>query len=190
MNAAIWTTRAPRRYYLLSETHPPGPGDVQLRRLDGATTTAAAAELAPFEISEAQAHRIARAQLGETLDELNAGLKERLGRLRANLTWQQHAPVAPDSPLTPDAAPALLALLKALPGVMIGSLARDGDQLEHAREKMALLQRRLGEAGIDLDERFGSFPDRLARLREPQREAQRDAQPAAAKSDEPPHRPD
>jgi len=182
MTASIWTTRAPRRFYLLSDTQPPGPGDVQLRRLDGATTTAAADELAPFEISEEQAHRIARDQLGETLDELNAGLKQRLGSLRASLTRQQHTPVAPDSPITPDAAPALLALLKALPGVIIGSLAKDGDQLDRAREKMALLQRRLGEAGIDLDERFGAFPDRLASLRE--------ARPAAPKNDEQPPRPD
>lgn len=165
MSASIWTTPDRRRFYLLSDSHPPGPGDVQLRRLDGATTTAIADELAPFEISEEQAHRIARDQLGETLEELNAGLKERLGSLRASLTWDQHTPVAPDSPITPDAAPALLALLKALPGVIAGSLAKDGDQLDRAREKMAVLQRRLGEAGIDLDERFGGFPDRLASLR-------------------------
>lgn len=63
-------------------------------------------------------------------------------------------------------APALFDLLKQLPRVIAYSLAHDAQRVEAAKSTMADLQRRLQEAGIDLDQRFTSFPERLAELRE------------------------
>jgi hypothetical protein len=45
------------------------------------------------------------------------------------------------------------------------SISGDEQRVEAAREKLAELQRRLAESGIDLDERFTGFADRLADLR-------------------------
>lgn len=156
----------PCHYYLLPDDVTTEPGDVELHGPGGRRQKLCGASLQPYEISEPQALRWAQTQLGATLDELRERVDDKLGELRAALAEKQRTPVAPDTRVTPDAGPALLQLLRQLPGVIAGSLANDAGRVESARAGMRALQRRLKDAGIDLDERFGGFPDRLAGLRD------------------------
>ena len=69
--------------------------------------------------------------------------------------------------VTPNAGAAIVELLKKLPGVVAQSLSTDEQRVDAARDTMKDLQHRLKEAGIDLDDRFTAFPDRLAGIRKP-----------------------
>jgi hypothetical protein len=119
----------------------------------------------PFEVTEAQAVRWAKDELGQTLDELKHGIDERLADLHRQLDERNRTPVTENTTVTPNATPALFDLLKKLPGVIGNSLSGDTKRVESAKTAMADLQRQLKEAGVDLDERFTKFPDRLAELR-------------------------
>jgi hypothetical protein len=138
---------------------------------------------APHEITEAQARRWAKDELGKTLEELKLGLDEKLAELRQKLEEFNKRPVDPKSKLTPDVGPALLALLKELPGILGKSLSGDAERVGAARGTMEELRRRLEEAGIDLGERFTGFPDRLAELR---REVERERAAARGEPPKPP----
>jgi hypothetical protein len=139
---------------------------LQITTLRGSTRWVDDKKGSVFEIPESQAREWAKERLGEALGEIRGSIDEKLAEWRGKLEEFSRTPVAENASLTPNAAPALLSLLKRLPGILGGSLSGDGQRLDAAREAMAGLQRRLKDAGIDLDERFSSFPDRLARLRE------------------------
>lgn len=177
-----WSDGTPRRFFLLPDDDAIGAGEMQLRGPGGRRRTLAEAALRPYELGEPAALRWAQAQLNVTLDELRDGVDERLDELRAALAQKQREAVAPDTRVTPDAGPALLALLRKLPGVIATSLANDPGRLASAKADMLALQRRLQEAGIDLNERFSGFPDRLAQLR-------KEFGPRAAGPDGPPDAP-
>ena len=55
-----------------------------------------------------------------------------------------------------------------MPAAQSHRVAGEGDEARvgAARDAMADLQRRLRDAGIDVDDRLKNFPERLARLRE------------------------
>lgn len=137
-----------------------------IRRLDGKTASTSPDWLAAFAITEEQARRIAKDQLGQTLEELKTGIDERLAGVREQLADRKRTPVTEQTSVTAEAAPALFELLRKLPDVIANSLARDASRVESAKTNMADLQLRLKKAGIDLDDRFTAFPRRLAEMRE------------------------
>ena len=139
--------------------------------------------LIPFEITEEQARRWAKEQLGETLDELRGRIDDKLAEFRRQLDEKNRTPVTENTTVTPNAAPALFDLLTKLPGVIGNSLSGEENRVEAAKSAMADLQQRLKDAGIDLDDRLTSFPDRLADLRKDAEE-----QRAATKNEPPPDR--
>lgn len=162
----LWVARDGPRYFLIPPSGTLPTGDLRLTSLEGNCIAIAADAGTPFEVTEAQARRWAKNELGLALEELRRGADEKLAALRARLDAMERAPIRPGARATRDLGPALLELAKGLPGVIARSLSKDPDRVGAAREAMAALQRRLHEAGIDLDERFTGFPDRLARLRE------------------------
>lgn len=162
----LWLSVDGSRYFLLPETCDVPPGDFAIRTVPGARRHVTLDAIKSFELTEEQALRVAKDQLGQTLDDLKHGIEERLGDLRERLDERKTTPIQDDTTLTPNAAPALLDLLKQLPRVIAYSLAHDAQRVEAAKSTMADLQRRLQESGIDLDQRFTSFPERLAQLRE------------------------
>lgn len=168
----LWLSADRARYFLVPEAYSLPPGDFDIRTPFGERRQVAPDAIRPFEVTKEQAYRIAKNQLSQTLDELKHGINERLAGLRERLDEQDHTPVNDDTSLTPNAAPALFEFLKKLPGVIVNSLAHDARRVESAKTTMAGLQRRLKEAGIDLDERFTAFPERLAQLREDERKRQ------------------
>lgn len=161
----LWSTADGARYFLISNESVLHPGSVELRCLDGRTKAVEVQGLVPLEVTEHQARRWAKDQLGQTLDELRHGIGERLADLRARLDEKNRTPVTEKSPVTPNAAPALFDLLKKLPGVIGNSFSSDEKRVESAKTAMTDLERQLKEAGIDLGERLTRFPDRLADLR-------------------------
>jgi hypothetical protein len=108
----------------------------------------------------------AREELGEALDEMKAGIDEVLASARQWLDEKDHKPVADGTDVTPDIGGALWELLRRMPGVIGNSLSRDEERVATARETLAGLDGRLRGAGVDLDDRFSGFADRLAGLRE------------------------
>ncbi|CUI07380.1 hypothetical protein [Massilia antarctica] len=168
----LWLSAERSRYFLVPEACDMPSGDFEIRTIPGRRRQVAFDAIKPFELTENQALRVAKDQLGQTLDELRHGIDQKLDDLRERLDERKKAPVNDNTTLTPDAAPVLLDLLKKLPGVIANSLAPDAQRVASATSTMADLQRRLQEAGIDLDERFTSFPERLAELREDARKQQ------------------
>jgi hypothetical protein len=162
----LWFTEDRSRWFLVPAADELTPGDTTLVTPTGRHTSAELASLAPFEVSETQARRWAKDDLGATLDELKKGLDARLGELRKRLNQRNQRPVTPSSEVTPDAGPALLDFFRELPGVVGRCLSGDSDRVDAARATMQALQERLRKARIDVDDRFGRFPDRVANLRE------------------------
>jgi hypothetical protein len=165
MTVRLWIALGPARYYLVPDSYQFTSGPYLLRSIVGQEQHAELKTLNDYEITEDQARRIAKDQLGDTLDELKHGIDEKLEDFRRQIDESNRTPITEDTTVTPNAAPALFDLLKKLPGVIGNSLSGEENRVDAAKAAMADLQRRLKDAGIDLDEHFTDFPDRLAGLR-------------------------
>jgi hypothetical protein len=93
-------------------------------------------------------------------------LKPRPDEARQRLDERNHEPLAVHTDITPDAGDALWELLRRMPGVVGNGLSGDDDRVALARKTLARLGARLRDAGIDVDQRFTGFADRLAGLRD------------------------
>jgi hypothetical protein len=109
---------------------------------------------------------LARAELGEALVELKAGLDEVLAAARQRLDEKQDEPVATGTDLTPDVAGALWELVRRMPGVIGNSLSGDEHRVQAARETLDRLDGRLRGAGVELDDHLTGYADRLSSLRD------------------------
>jgi hypothetical protein len=165
-SCCLWRAPSEGRYFIVPANLTLVAGDFVVVDQAGATRSVALEALRPYEVTEPQARRWAKDELGRALEELRRGADEKLAELRARLEAFNREPIGPDAKATRDLGPALLGLLKDLPGVLAKSLSGDAERVGDARETMARLQQRLREAGVDLDARFSGFPDRLAKLRE------------------------
>lgn len=174
--STLWTDVDGERYFLIAATTTLAPGEFVIKPRGWARHDPAShsghekmvdpRQLTPFEITEDQARRIAKDQLGEALGELKDGIDKKLAEWREELEAFKQRPVTELSPVTPEAGPALLDFLKQLPRIIGQSLSGEETRVDTARGAMAKLQQRLREAGIEVDDRFGQFADRLAGLRE------------------------
>jgi hypothetical protein len=180
---SLWAAENRSRWFLVPLGMAPPDGPLVIRNLLGETARVDSRDLEPFEVTEDQARRWAKDQLGRTLEELRDGLNESLGELRQKVEAIKREPVKEGTAVTPEAPSALLGLLKQLPGVIAQSLSADQARVESARATMGDLQQRLKAAGIDLDDRFTRFPDRLAALR---KEADEERKKASTPAEEKP----
>jgi len=171
----LWFSDNDSRAFLLPSDESLPTGSLSIHDRVGKRMSVSAESVAAYEIGEEQARRWAKDQLGRTLEELKEGLDEKLGELRQKVEAIKPQPVSEGTTVTPEAPSALLSLLKQLPSVIGQSLSGDESRVDKARSAMGDLQRRLKEAGIDLDDRFTKFPDRLAELR---KEAEREKKEA------------
>jgi hypothetical protein len=161
----IWRIASPTRYFLIPDHLEIRSGTAMIIDLMGNSTTAAPEWLAPFEVTETQARRIAKAQLGQALEEIRGSIDETLAKYRARVDAIDRTPVSERTTITPGAVPALIDLIKELPQAIGGSLSRDEGQLSQARQTLTHLEARLKASGIDLDGHLERFADRLASLR-------------------------
>lgn len=175
----LWHTRTPDRYFLVPNDCMPEGGETEIVSFDGKSATASEDWLRIFEITEDQAHQWGKDQLSQTLDELRQGLDEKLTEWRQQLDELNRRPVSESSTVNRNAGSALLDLLKLFPSVLGNSLSGEETRVDSAKQAMATLQQQLKEAGIDLDDRFTNFPDRLAELRK-EYERQRANKPSEA----------
>ena len=162
----VWSTVGDRRrFFLVPIDHAFEPGDTAVRAPLKNEERVSADDLAVFEITEQQAHRWATAELAGTLNELKANMDAGLAKFRAQLAANDQKPVDASSPITPNAASAILDFFTALPRVVGQGISGDETRVAAARQKMADLQQRLKESGVDVDDRLQQFPERLAELR-------------------------
>lgn len=164
-NFSIWTSLDRLRWFLVPDEPPFLDGSVEIADLSDARRLVDADWLRPFEVTEEQARRWAKDQLGETLDELKSAIDGKLAEVRAELEARDRAPVVESFPMTPNAGAALLDFFKALPRIVGQGISGDDARVGQARETMADLQQQLKAAGIDVDDRLQEFPERLAGLR-------------------------
>jgi hypothetical protein len=166
MALSLWSTAAdPRRFYLLPDEEKLFAGPLGISDLYGRSDSVDPASVTAFEITEDEARRWAKDQLGQALGEIRGAIDEKLGDWRRQFDEFARTPVAEHTTVTPNAPSVLLDLINQFPGVLSKSLSGDEARVGEAKNKMADLQRRLKSAGIDLDDRFANFPDRLASLR-------------------------
>lgn len=163
---SLWRTLDRSRHFIIPGSVAPPPGALAIRCLSGDEISADDTWLLRFEVSEREARDWARSELGDALGELRGEIDARLSDARNALEAARHAPVSDDTDITPDAVPALLALVGKLPRAMLDSLSGKEDQVLKARESLAIIQQRLRAAGIDVGDKLEGFPDRLAGLRE------------------------
>jgi hypothetical protein len=179
--SSLWHAADRSRWFLVPRGVTLPEGDLAIRTLMGDPATVDAQGLVPYEITEEQARRWARDQLGRTLEELKRGIDEKLSELRHKVEDIKRRPVKEGTTITPEAPSALGSLLKQLPSVIGHSLSGDEALVESARKSMVDLQQRLKESGIDLDDRFTRFPDRLAELRSEAEEKKEEGPPKQSK---------
>jgi hypothetical protein len=170
--AELWITLDRSQFFLVPGGRDLLLGPLVLANLKGARRFVAPDEARPYEITEDQARRWARDELGKTLDELKQGIDEKLTDLRQHLEDFNNHPVGTRGTVTPNAASALFNLIKQFPHILRQSLSGDDNRVHRAREEMADLRRQLTASGIEIDERFSNFPARLADLRRNSWEAQ------------------
>lgn len=161
----LWSSADRVRWFLIPDNIEPTTGSVRIQGLSGKSVEVDQLWLKAFEISEDQARKWAKEQFGQALGEIRGAVDEKLADWRGWLDNFNQTPVTEDMTVTPNAPSVLLDLLKQFPGVLGKSLSGDEPRVGEARNAMVELQRQLKEAGIDLDDRFTNFPDRLDDLR-------------------------
>jgi hypothetical protein len=163
---SLWRIKDSKRWFLIPDDVSRCQGPISLQGLLGQSAQADEEWLAPFEVTEDQAYRAARDQLGQAVEELRSDVDQKVAKWRQKLRAMDGRRVSPGSTVVPNAASALVTLAMELPRVIRESLSGDERRVETARNVMLDLHRQLEEAGIALDERFTRFPDRLSLLRE------------------------
>jgi hypothetical protein len=164
-SATLWSAVAGDRHFLVPDDFVFPLGSLLIKNGIGESASVAVQSLGVFEVTEEQARRWAKDELGQTLDDLKQGIDEKLADWRQQLDEVNRQPVSESSSVNRNAASALYDLLTLFPSVLGNSLSGEKARVESATTAMADLQRQLKEAGIDLDDRFTNFPDRLADLR-------------------------
>jgi len=165
LSEQLWRTEDHARWFIIPDVDRPRPGTLALRALSGEEVGVDPDWARRYEVAEAEGRAFAKEEFGYTLDEVKRRVDAKLAAMREDIDAAKHAPVAPDSPITPNAVPALVALVAKLPRVIVDSLSGEPARVEKAGGELAALKQRLVAAGIDIDDRLTQFPDRLAALR-------------------------
>jgi hypothetical protein len=102
----LWRTTDRSHHFLIPGSVRPPAGTLTIRSLTGEELTADESWLRRFEVSEQEARKWAKNELGEALGEMKSEIDAGLADARAALEALRHAPVAEDTDITPDAVPA------------------------------------------------------------------------------------
>lgn len=162
---SLWRTSEKDRHFIIPDSEPHRPGSLALLSLAGDNLEVDPAWAARFEVSEAEARAWAQEEFGFALEEVRRRIDRKLGTARVALDARRHAPVAPESRVTPDALPAVLELIRMLPGAVAGSISGDAARVDHASGRLAEVEARLRAAGIELGGKLSELPSRLSELR-------------------------
>lgn len=158
VDSTFWHTTDSGRTFLVPDDFTFCPGSLCIHNRLGRRERVDPESIAAFEVNDAQAVRLARDQLGETLTQVRSEIEGRLADIRQSLSARNQRQVNSAT------APALLDFFKALPGVIGQSLSGEDERVDAARDTMARLQQRLRDAGIDVDDRVQDFVDRIASI--------------------------
>jgi len=166
LSEQLWRTEDHARWFIIPDADRPRPGALALRALSGEEAGVDPDWARRYEVAEAEGRAFAKEEFGYTLDEIRRRVDAKLAAMREDLDAARRTPVATDSPITPNAVPAIVALVVAkLPRVILDNLSGEPARIEKAGGELAALKQRLVAAGIDIDDRLTQFPDRLAALR-------------------------
>ena len=115
----LWRTSDRSRNFIIPDSTTRPPGTLTIRSLGGVQISADEGWLRRFEISDQEARDWAQRELGAALGELKGEIDAGLAHAREALEEAGHAPVAEDTDITPDAVPALMALVRKLPRAIL-----------------------------------------------------------------------
>ncbi len=164
-STSLWSTPDRTSWFLVPNSFVPRSGPLLIQNNTGGRTIEVdPLELGEFQITEAEALRWAREELGESLTELKENILAKLDEWRSQLDEFNHAPLTKKTKVTPEAGSLFYELLAALPKVFRESTSEDEARVGSARETMADLERRFEEAGLDVNGRVKAFPERLAKI--------------------------
>ncbi len=123
LSEQLWRTEDHARWFIIPDADRPRPGALALRSLAGEEAGVDPGWARRYEVAEAEGRAFAKEEFGYTLDEVKRRVDAKLAAMRADLDAARRTPVAPDSPITPNAVPAIVALVAKLPRVMVDSLS-------------------------------------------------------------------
>jgi hypothetical protein len=165
LSEQLWRTGDRARWFIIPDADQPRLGALPIRSLAGDDANVDPDWLRRYEVLEAEGRAWAKEEFGYALDEIRRRVDAKLAATREHIDETKRTPVAADSPITPEAIPAIFALVKTLPRLIADSLSGEPARILDADSKMAELHKRLNEAGIGIDHRLVDFPNRLASLR-------------------------
>ncbi len=160
----LWSTIGQNQhFYLIPDGQELPIGDLEIETPIGKKQRVAADAATPYEVTEAEAVRWAREELGHSLTELKQNIEAKLDDWRRQLDDFNNAPLTRKTKVTPEAGSVFYELLAALPKVFRESTSENETRVESARETMADFERRFTESGLNIHGRLEAFPDRLAK---------------------------
>jgi hypothetical protein len=177
----LWTNLDRTRFFLIPDDQKLQIGELAIVPLSVGQRFVSSVSVEPFEVTEAEALRWAREELGDSVTELKQVIEAKLDDWRRQLDDFKNTPLTRKTKVTPEAGAVFYELLAALPKVFRESTSEDETRVEQARETMADFERRFTESGLNVHGRVKAFPDRLAK-------AGRKSSPSGQNSPVPPPR--
>lgn len=165
LDEQLWRTADRGRHFIIPDAGSPPPGSLAITSLAGDEARVDGHWARRFEVTEDEAHTWAAQEFGIALAEARRRIDGKLGRMRASIDAARHTPVGPVTAMTPDAVPALVSLVRALPRAILDGLSGDPARVTKANGALGGIEQRLNAAGIAVDRRLSEFPNRLAGLR-------------------------
>jgi hypothetical protein len=165
MTQTLWRTPGHDRHFITPDNAPQAPGSLALISIGGDEASFDPDWAARYEVSEHEAREWAREEAGIALGAMRRAVAAKLAAMSAALEEQRHALAAPGSAHTPDAVPAVFALLRKLPRAVLDAVSGEDPRVVSANAALGEAEGRLKAAGIDTDGKLGQFAFRLAALR-------------------------
>jgi len=161
----LWRSADLARWFLFAAGDELPSGDLAITAFDGREACVDARWASLHEVGEGEGREWAREALGDALASVRARVEHRIAEARAETKAARAAPVTPGSEIAPEAVPALLSLMRSLPGVLRDGLSGDPQRVGEAEARLGEIQTRLNRSGIAVGDRLAGFAKRLDGLR-------------------------
>ena len=166
VSLSLWLGSEGTKFFLVPDNFILPSGSFPITNRDGTSKSVDLSSVKVFEVSEDEALRWARGELGETLGELRQNIDEKLAEWRRQLDELDQTPITQRSNVTPEAGSTFFDFLTQLPRIISDSVSGDEERVDSARKATAELEQKFNKSGLPVDDRLRNFPDRMARIHE------------------------